>query len=59
LQIKCIKEARNSQTKYQDLDGNEINVNDGNTWVNICPISADIEIEGSNTNSSNTNTNVN
>lgn len=59
IKIKCIKEARNSQTKYQDLDGNEINVNDGNTWVNICPISADIEIEGSNTNSSNTNTNVN
>ncbi len=49
IKIKCIKEARNLQTKYQDLDGNEIKVNDGNTWVNICPINADVEIVGENT----------
>ena len=38
IKIKCIKEARNTQTVYQDLEGNEIEVNDGNTWINICPI---------------------
>lgn len=46
IKIKCIKEARNLQTVYQDLEGNEIDVNDGNTWVNICPTDADVEIEG-------------
>ena len=25
--------------------GNEIKVNDGNTWVNICPIDAQVEME--------------
>ena len=45
IKIKCIKEARNLQTKYQDLEGNEIDVNDGNTWINICPTDAEIEIE--------------
>ena len=47
IKIKCIKEARNLQTKYEDLQGNEIKVNDGNTWINICPTSAKILIEGS------------
>ena len=46
IKIKCIKEARNTQTKYEDLNGNEINVNDGNTWINICPTDANVEIEG-------------
>lgn len=27
------------------MNGNEINVNDGNTFVNICPVNADVEIE--------------
>lgn len=48
IEIKCIKEARNLQTKYQDLEGNEINVNDGNTWVNICPVNAKVIIDGTN-----------
>ena len=30
----------------QDLQGNEIKVNDGNTWINICPTNAKIVIEG-------------
>ena len=34
------KKARNEQTIYEDLQGNEIKVNDGNTWVNICPTDA-------------------
>ncbi len=46
IKIKCIKESRNAQTKYQDLQGNEIEVNDGNTWVNICPVDANVVIEG-------------
>lgn len=45
IKIKCIKEARNLQTKYEDLEGNEIDVNDGNTWINICPTDAEVEIE--------------
>ena len=46
IKIKCIKDARNLQTKYVDLNGNEIKVNDGNTWVNICPKNADVKITG-------------
>ena len=61
IKIKCIKSARDEQTIYQTLDGNEIEVNDGNTFVNICPISADVTIEGleetQTTNTVNTNAN--
>ena len=46
IKIKCIKEERNKQTRYEDLKGNEIEVNDGNTWINICPKDADVQIEG-------------
>ena len=45
IKIKCIKESRNEKTKYEDLEGNEIKVNDGNTFVNICPKNADVTIE--------------
>lgn len=45
IEIKCVKESREAQTTYQDLEGNEIDVNDGNTWVNICPIDANVTIE--------------
>lgn len=45
IPIKCIKTARETQTIYKDLDGNEINVNDGNTFINICPTDAKIVIE--------------
>lgn len=45
IKIKCIKSERNEQTIYKDLDGNEIEVNDGNTFINICPIDAKIVIE--------------
>ena len=45
IKIKCIKNDREEQTVYQDLEGNEIKVNDGNTWVNICPTDAKIVIE--------------
>ena len=45
IKIKCIKNARDEQTVYQDLNGKEIDVNDGNTFVHICPTDADVEIE--------------
>ncbi len=45
MEIKCIKNARDEKTIYQDLEGNEIEINDGNTWINICPIDAKITIE--------------
>lgn len=44
IKIKCIKPSREEQTTYVDLNGNEISVNDGNTWVNICPIDANVTI---------------
>ena len=59
IKIKCIKEARDEVTTYQDLQGNEIDVNDGNTFVNICPIAARVIIEGTGTTSSeSSNTNM-
>lgn len=44
IKIKCTKTSRASQTVYKDLQGNEITVNDGNTFINICPKNADIVI---------------
>ncbi len=44
IKIKCNKESRESQTTYVDLNGNEIEVNDGNTWINIVPIDAEVSI---------------
>ena len=64
IPIKCIKESREAKTIYQDLEGNVINVNDGNTFVHICPGDSDVEIIGpeeetNTTNSTNvTNNNV-
>ena len=45
IKIKCIKNSRTSQTKYEDLQGNEISVNDGNTFFNICPIDSNVTFE--------------
>ena len=45
IQIKCTKTARDEQTVYKDLEGNEIEVNDGNTFINICPTSAKVVME--------------
>ena len=46
IKIKCNKTSRFEQTKYVDLEGNEIKVNDGNTWVNVCPIDANVTFKG-------------
>jgi len=45
IQIKCQKSSRTSKTIYRDLKGNKINVNDGNTFVQIVPIDVNVEIE--------------
>lgn len=66
IRIQCIKNDRDEQTVYKDLEGNEIEVNDGNTWVNICPINAKVMIQGVGDNQANqtdqtniTDTNIN
>lgn len=46
IKIKCTKNVRDEKTVYKDLQGNEIKVNDGNTFVNICPTNAKVQIEG-------------
>lgn len=46
IKIKCEKTSRSAQTVYKDLEGNEINVNDGNTFIQICPIDSKVIIEG-------------
>ena len=45
IEITCDKTSRSGQTVYRDLEGNEINVKDGKTFIQICPIDADITIE--------------
>lgn len=45
IEIKCYKASRTEQTIYRDLEGNEIEVNDGNTFVQIVPLGADVKIE--------------
>lgn len=42
IKITCDKSSREGQTIYKDLEGNEINVNDGKTFIQICPLNADI-----------------
>ena len=45
IEIQCTKNARDEQTVYKNLNGKEIEVNDGNTFVNICPTDAKLVIE--------------
>ena len=45
IKITAEKSSRTAQTVYKDLEGNEIKVNDGNTFIQICPIDSQIEIE--------------
>lgn len=42
VKIKCKKTSRSSSTVYEDLDGNEIKVNDGNTYIQIVPLNFNI-----------------
>ncbi len=45
IPIKWTKTTRSGRTVYTDLEGNEIKVNDGITWVQIVPITGKIEIK--------------
>ena len=45
IKIKCYKSSRKEQTVYKDLEGNEIKVNDGNTFVQIVPLTSKVTIE--------------
>lgn len=45
IKIKCQKDSRTAKTIYKDLEGNIIDVNDGNTFINICPIDAKVTFE--------------
>lgn len=45
IKITCEKTSRQSKTKYKDINGNEIEINDGNTYIQICPIDANVTIE--------------
>ncbi len=44
IEIKWTKTTRGSRTVYTDLDGNEIKLNDGITWVQVVPITGSITI---------------
>ena len=43
--IKWSKESRKAKTKYTYLDGTELKVNDGNTFIQIQPSSRELTIE--------------
>lgn len=45
IEIVCSKSSRTERTVYKDLQGNKINVNDGNTFIQICPIDANVVIK--------------
>lgn len=45
IPITCTKESRSAQTVYKDSQGNEIQVNDGNTFIEICPTNANLTIQ--------------
>lgn len=45
IEITCTKDSRTSKTVYKDMNGNEIKVNDGNTFFNICPTDSDVKFE--------------
>lgn len=45
IKIKCKKENRRSKTVYTKASTGEVlEVNDGNTWINICPKNAKVQI---------------
>lgn len=45
IPIKWHKESRGSKTTYTDLNGNEILINDGNTFIQIQPINQQLVID--------------
>ncbi len=45
IKIKWSKTSRTSKTKYMTMDGKELIVNDGNTWIHIQPKGQTLTIE--------------
>jgi len=45
LPIKWTKSSRSDKTKYTYLNGKEVKVNDGNTFIQIVPVNSTITIE--------------
>lgn len=45
IPITCTKDSRAGQTVYKDSTGKEIDVNDGNTFFEICPTDANVVIQ--------------
>lgn len=45
IPITCTKNSRFEKTIYRDLQGEEIKVNDGNTFVQICPSNTKVSFE--------------
>lgn len=45
IPITCTKSDRSSKTVYKNANGEEIKVNDGNTFFEICPVDANITIQ--------------
>ena len=45
IPITCSKDARSLETVYKDANGKEIDVNDGNTFIQICPEDAEVTFE--------------
>lgn len=45
IPIKWEKKTRSSQTKYYDLNGEELIINDGNTFVEIQPLNQSLSIK--------------
>jgi hypothetical protein len=45
IEIKWTKTTRAGKTVYKDLDGNEIKLNDGITWVQVVPLTSTITIK--------------
>lgn len=45
IKITWTKDSRSSKTVYKNMDGEEINVSDGNTFIQIQPTSKSITIE--------------
>ena len=45
VKIKWEKESRSAQTRYTDESGNEIKLNEGQTWIQVVPLTAKVTIE--------------
>ena len=46
IKIECQKSDRRSRTIYREAStGKELEINDGNTWINICPSSENLTLK--------------